>query len=203
MIALSHSSFLSPQEYLGWEEEQPIKHEYINGEVFAMTRGTLSHNEIAINLTMAFKNHLRGKKCKVYMADAKVGISQQGPFYYPDVMVTCDPRDRQEQKVVYHPCFLAEVLSPRTEGKDRGLNFRHYRRIDTLREYALINTETPLVEIYRLNEQNKWELTTYSPEENAIAPENIDIYLTSADLHLSLSLLYEDVIFPELEKEGE
>jgi len=201
MIALSNSSFMSPQEYLDWEEEQPIKNEYINGEVFAMTGGTLSHNAIALNLASTLKNHLRGKPCQPYMADAKVGISQQGPFYYPDVMVTCDPRDRQEKRVVYHPCFLAEVLSPSTEGKDRGLKFRHYRQIDTLKEYALISTETPIVEIYRLNEQEKWELTTYSAEENDTSPENIDIHLTSVDLHLSLSLLYEDVNFPEFREE--
>lgn len=203
MIALSDASFLSPQEYLDWEEEQPIKYEYINGEVFAMTGGTLSHNVIALNLASTLKTHFRGKPCQPYMADAKVGISSQGPFYYPDVMVTCDPRDRKEQKVVYHPCFLAEVLSPSTERKDRGLKFRHYRQIESLREYVLISTETPLVELYRLNEQNKWELTTYALEENDTSLDNIEIHLTSVDLRFSLSLLYEDVIFPELEEESE
>lgn len=194
MIALSDSSLMSPQEYLDWEEQQPLKYEYMNGEVFAMAGGTLAHNEIAINLTSALKSHLRGRPCKPYMADAKLGILQQGPFYYPDVMVTCDRRDRQEQKIVYHPCFIAEVLSPSTEGKDRGIKFRNYRRIDTFREYALISADTMLVEIYRLNEQGKWELTTYSPPENDTSPEEIDIHLTSVDLHFPLSLLYEDVV---------
>ncbi|MGK7926061.1 MAG: Uma2 family endonuclease [Spirulina sp.] len=200
MIALSNSSLMSPQEYLDWEERQPIKYEYVNGEAFAMAGGTLAHNEIAINLTTALKSHLRGQGCKVYMTDAKLGISQQGLFYYPDVMVTCNPRDRQEKKVVYHPCFIAEVLSSSTEGKDRGIKFRNYRRIDTFREYALISAETMMVEIYRLNEQGKWELTTYSPEENNTSPEEIDIHLTTVDLHFSLALLYEDVILPEAEE---
>ncbi|WP_009632328.1 Uma2 family endonuclease [Synechocystis sp. PCC 7509] len=88
MIAQRHPQLMTPSEYLAWEELQPPKYEYINGEVFAMTGGILPHNSIAINLTSALKNHLRGSGCKVFMADAKVGISQNGPFHYPDVMVT-------------------------------------------------------------------------------------------------------------------
>ena len=96
MIAQPQHQQLTPQEYLEWEEQQPIKYEYINGEVFAMTGGTLPHNSIAVNLTSALKNHLRGKGCKVFMADAKVGVSLQGPFHYPDVMVSCDLKQRTD-----------------------------------------------------------------------------------------------------------
>ena len=201
MIALAQPPLMSSQEYLEWEERQPIKHEYIDGEVFAMAGRTLTHNEITINLTTALKSHLRGKPCKVYMADAKVSTSQRGPFYYPDVIVTCDRRDRQEQKVIYHPCLIAEVLSSSTEGKDRGIKFRNYRRIDTFREYTLISAETMAIEIYRLNTQGKWELSTYSPEENDTSPEEIDVHLTTVDLHLPLAAFYEDVIFPVPEEE--
>lgn len=203
MIVRSQRPLMSPQEYFDWEEVQPIRYEYINGEVFAMAGGTLPHNAIALNVASALKNHLRGKPCQPYMADAKLGISPRGLFYYPDVMVTCDRRDRQEQKVVYHPCFIAEVLSSSTEGKDRGIKFRNYRRIDTFREYALISAETMMVEIYRLNPQGKWELTTYSPEDNATSPDAIDIHLTTVDLHISLALLYEDAIFPETQETPE
>lgn len=77
MIAQRQPQLMTPEEYLEWEEQQPIKYEYINGEVFAMTGGTIPHNDIAINLTSALKNHLRGKGCKVQMADAKVGVSLQ------------------------------------------------------------------------------------------------------------------------------
>jgi len=79
MIAHPQPLLIAPQEYLEWEQ-QPLKYEYINGEVFAMTGGSISHKEIAINLTSALKNHLRGKGCKVQMADAKVGVSLQGSF---------------------------------------------------------------------------------------------------------------------------
>jgi Uma2 family endonuclease len=194
---------MTPQEYLAWEEQQPIKYEYINGRVFAMTGGTIPHNDIALNLASALKNHLRGKGCKVQMADAKLGVSQNGPFHYPDVMVTCDNRDLTARKVIYHPCLIVEVLSPGTQYIDQGKKFRHYRRIDTLKEYVLIETETMSVDCYRLNERGKWELTSYSVEETN-NETGMEIHLTSIDFRCPISLLYEDVVFPEdsLESDG-
>lgn len=197
MIAQPQHRLMTPQEYLEWEEQQPIKYEYINGEVFAMTGGTLPHNSIAINLTSALKNHLRGKGCKVFMADAKVGVSLQGPFHYPDVMVSCDPQDQRARKIIYHPCLIVEVLSPGTEGFDRGKKFRHYRQIDTLKEYVLIEADKMNVECYRLNEKGKWELTSYSLEETTANGTEIEVQLTSLDFRCPISVLYEDVVFPE------
>ncbi|MEQ8752121.1 MAG: Uma2 family endonuclease [Coleofasciculus sp. G1-WW12-02] len=197
MIAQPQPQLMTPQEYLEWEEQQPIKYDYINGEVFAMTGGTLPHNSIAVNLTSALKNHLRGKGCKVFMADAKVGVSLQGPFHYPDVMVSCDLRDQRSRKIIYHPCLLVEVLSPGTEAFDRGKKFRHYRRIDTLKEYVLIEPDKMNVESYRLNEKGKWELTSYSFEETTANGTELEVYLTSVDFRCPISLLYEDVVFPE------
>ncbi|KAB8320987.1 Uma2 family endonuclease [Tolypothrix campylonemoides VB511288] len=197
MIAQPQPQFMAPQHYLEWEEQQPIKYEYINGEVFAMTGGTLPHNSIAINLTSALKNHLRGKGCKVFMADAKVGVSLQGPFHYPDVMVSCEPQDQRARQVIYHPCLIVEVLSPSTEAFDRGKKFRHYRRIDTLKEYILVETDKMNVECYRLNEKGKWELTSYSIEETTEDGTELEVQLTSVDFRCPISLLYEDVVFPE------
>ncbi len=197
MIAHPQPQLMTPQKYLEWEEQQPIKYEYINGQVFAMTGGTLPHNSIALNLASSLKNHLRGKRCKVFMADAKVGVSQNGPFHYPDVMVTCDSRDRTARQVVYHPCLIVEVLSPGTEDIDRGKKFRNYRRIDTLKEYVMIEAETMNVDCYRLNEKGKWELTAYSLEETAANETDLEVHLTSVDFHCPISLLYEDVVFPE------
>ena len=195
MIARPQLQLMTPQEYLEWESQQPLKYEYMNGQVFAMTGGTLPHNSIALNLASALKNHLRGKGCKVFMADAKVGVSENGPFHYPDVMVTCDSTDQLARQIVYHPCLIVEVLSPGTEHIDQGKKFRNYRRIDTLTEYVLIETETMNVDCYRLNDKGKWELTTYSLEEST--DQEIEVDLSSVDFHCPISLLYEDVIFPE------
>ncbi|MEC4895651.1 MAG: Uma2 family endonuclease [Oscillatoria sp. PMC 1051.18] len=197
MIASLELSPMTPEEYLEWEEKQPIKYQYINGEVYAMTGGTLSHNSIALNLASALKIHLRQKGCKVFIADAKLGVSQQGPFHYPDIMVTCDRRDQTARKLVYHPCLIIEILSPNTEAFDRGDKFKHYRRINTLKEYVLIDPETINIESYRLNENNKWELTPYSVDEITTPELNLEIHLTSVDFHCPISLIYEDVDFLE------
>jgi Uma2 family endonuclease len=197
MIAQLQPQFMSPQEYLEWEEQQPIKYEYMNGEIFAMTGGILPHNSIAINLTSALKNHLRGKGCKVFMADAKVGVSQNGPFHYPDVMVSCDPLDQKARKVIYHPCLIVEVLSPGTEAFDRGQKFRNYRQIESLKEYVLIEADRLNVECYRINEKGKWELTAYCLDATTIDGTEVEVDFTSVDFRCPISLLYEDVVFPE------
>nr|WP_249099590.1 Uma2 family endonuclease [Argonema galeatum] len=179
---------MTPQKYLEWEEDQNIKYEYVNGEVFAMTGGTIPHNAIALNLASSLKNHFRGGSCRAFMADVKVRVSEKGPFHYPDVMVTCDDRDRQAIQFIQYPCLIAEVLSPGTRGFDRGDKFTHYRRIETLREYILINSRRINVDCYRLNERGIWELHPYEEGE--------EIHFTSVDFHFPIALLYEDVQLP-------
>ena len=89
MMADAQPRQMTPQEYLEWEEQQLFKYEYVNDEAYAMTGETLPHNAIAVNITTALKAHLCGKGCKVRMADAKVSISEQGSFFYPDVVASC------------------------------------------------------------------------------------------------------------------
>ncbi len=197
MVAQSVPQQMTPQDYLDWEAQQPIKYEYINGHVVGMTGGTIPHNDLALNLAVALKQHLRGKSCKVQIADAKVGVSEQGPFFYPDVMVSCDPRDQRARQVIYHPCLIIEVLSPSTEAFDRGQKFRHYRRIDALKEYVLIDSEQVAVECYRLNDQGIWEFAAYPPDETTPDQATQEIHLTSIDLYCSLELIYENVNFPD------
>ncbi|MBO0350853.1 Uma2 family endonuclease [Phormidium pseudopriestleyi FRX01] len=189
MIANPDRNYMSPEEYLEWEEKQPLKHEYMNGEIIAMTGGTIAHNEIAINLTMALKNHLRGKGCKVLMADSKLEVSESGPFHYPDVMVTCNEQDKLAKTVINFPCLIAEVLSPGTEGFDRGQKFQNYRQISTLREYLLVSANQKMVECFRLNEKGLWELSTYG--------EGDEIELASVEFRIPIDLIYEEVVFSE------
>ena len=188
MIANPDSKYMTPQEYLEWEERQDIKYEYVNGEVLAMTGGTLPHNDIALNLASALKSQLRGRRCRVNIADAKVSVSESGPFHYPDVVVSCDQRDRQAIKFIQYPCLIVEVLSPSTEAYDRGEKFTHYRRIQTLREYVLIDAEKISVECFRLNERGIWELHPYEG--------GMMVRLSSVDFDFPISLVYEDVQLP-------
>jgi len=180
---------MTPEQYLAWEQQQPIKYEYINGEVYRMTRETFPHNNIVINLVSAMKSHLQGKNCKVEMADTKVGVSTNSPFFYPDVVVSCDPRDRESRNIIYYPCLIVEVLSPSTEALDRGKKFEHYRQIESLKEYVLIDSENICIECYQINEKNQWEATTYTQE--------FSVKLESINFEFTTSLLYENKETPE------
>jgi Uma2 family endonuclease len=185
----------SPQEFLLWEEQQPQKYEYEYGEVMAMTGGTLPHNEVAVNLIALLKNHLRGKGCRILGGDAKVMIREMNLFYYPDVVVTCDPRDRFAREYVSYPCLIVEVISPSTEGRDRGIKFRNYSRLETLSEYVLIDPDRPNLDIFRRNHQtNNWEFIPTNINEDINKSE---VYLSSVDLTLRLSDLYENIQFLE------
>lgn len=192
MVVNPDRKFMTPQEYLDWEEQQPIKYEYINGEVFARSEEALGHNSIIINLASALNSHT-SKGCRVFMIGAKLGVSENGSFHYPDVVVTCDERDKRAIKAIYYPCLIAEVFSSSTESFDRGRKFQQYRRISTLREYVLISAEEIMVECFRLNERGSWELSTYAEGE--------EIYLSSVDFRCGIELLYEDVVFEDTESE--
>ena len=192
MVGIPNFEYMTPQEYLDWEEQQPLKYEYINGEVVAMTGGTVNHGTVTANCFYQLKTHLRGGSCRPFIFDVKLGVSENGPFHYPDVMVSCDERDKRATKVIYHPCLIVEVLSPSTEAIDRGKKFQNYRQISTLKEYILISAEQMIVESFRLNDKGLWELQTYNQGD--------EIELSSVDFKFPIDLLYEDVIFENSEQ---
>lgn len=194
MIANAQPQGFTPAEYLDWEAEQPIKHEYINGEVYAMTGGTLPHNDIALNLYSQLRPHLRERSCRGNVADAKVRVSEAGPYFYPDLVVSCDERDRRATDAIYYPKLIIEVLSPSTAGFDRGDKFKFYRRIPTLQEYVLIDAEKVGVDCYRKTSAGKWELTAYP--DDAADVENPILELVSLDFQCPLALVYEEVELP-------
>lgn len=193
MIANPQFQYMSPQEYLEWERTQELRYEYIDGEVVAMTGGTKPHNRIALNLATGLDGFLAEKGCDVYIADVKVQISPSGPYHYPDVVVTCDPRDRESNELVEYPCLIVEVLSPSTEAIDRGKKFTRYRRLDTLKEYILIQSEEIGVECFRRNEQGLWVFYSYSTGET--------LTLESVGYSVFVDDLYRQVRFDV--KEGE
>lgn len=186
MIAIPDKNFLSPQQYLDWEVQQPIRYEYVNGHVYAMTGGTLPHNEIAVNLAVLLKNLLRGQSCRVLVSDAKVAISDNGPFLYPDVSVSCHSSDRTAIQSLKYPCLITEVLSPSTEAYDRGGKFAQYRQLQSLKEYLLISSTEMAVDVFRLNERGKWELSSYKVDD--------EIELASVKVTISVTALYEEIV---------
>ncbi len=186
MVAASEHYYMTAEQYLEWEEKQPLKYEYMEGEVYTMTGGTLPHNDISFNFASALRNHLRSQSCKVQIYDAKVQIADSRFYHYPDVVVSCDQRDQKAIKFLQYPCLIIEVLSPSTEGLDRGKKFQNYRKIETLQEYVLVSSEQKYIECFRINEQGFWELHTFS--------ESDELQLNSVEFNYSVNLIYENVI---------
>lgn len=193
MIANPSQYYISPEEYLAAEKISPIKHEYIRGEVWAMAGANDAHVTIAGNMFALLRNHLRGSGCRVFIADMKARIEKANIFYYPDVMVTCDERDRATPTFKQYPCLIVEVLSRSTEAFDRGDKFADYQQLETLQEYVLINQKRQRVECFRRNAEGLWVLYTYTPGS--------EVHLASVNFHISIDALYEDVSFTENEVE--
>jgi Uma2 family endonuclease len=169
-----HFPRFTPAAYLEWEAQQQFRHEYINGEVYAMTGGTVNHSEIAMSFGTILRNHLGDSGCRVLTSDAKVNIQESNDYVYPDVSVTCDERDRRATKFISHPCLIIEVLSPSTEAYDRGSKFNLCRRADSLQEYILVSTTEIAIDIYRKNDRGRWEIISYRSGD-AIELESINL----------------------------
>lgn len=195
MIANPQNNYISREEYLESEETSLIKHEYIQGEVYAMTGASDPHVTISLNVASALKIHLRGSGCRVFIADMKADIEALDTYYYPDVMVTCDSRDRGFQNFKRYSKLIIEVLSSGTEGFDRGKKFEDYRQLETLQEYVLIAQDRMSVECFRKNGEGLWVLYPYSQGQ--------EVHLGSVDFRCNIGDIYEDVVFEEKVNEGD
>ncbi len=187
MIGNQHQNYIPPETYLISEEISPIKHEYINGEIYAMAGASDTHVTIAGNLFTLLRNHVRGNGCRVYMSDMKVRLETANIFYYPDVMVTCDSRDKEFSNYKQYPCLIVEVLSESTEAFDRGDKFAKYQEILSLEEYVIISQKCQRVECFRRNSDGLWLLQAYN--------QGSAIYLKTINFHININALYEDVNF--------
>lgn len=156
-----------PEDYLAWEHEQPLRHEYVEGEVFAMSGASDAHGTAALNLAATLRASLRGSPCKTFIADMKVHVEAANSFFYPDILVTCDPRDRtpEASHVKRHPLLIVEVLSPSTEAYDRGNKFAAYRRLASLQEYVLVSLDERRIEVFRRDATGHWVLYPFALDE--------------------------------------
>ena len=188
MAVLAEQLGISPEDYLSGERDASFRHEYVHGQVYAMAGAADGHVRVSVNAVLILKNHLRGSGCSVYMADMKVRVKQDTAFFYPDVMVTCDPADLQRNHFKQSPCLVIEVLSPSTEAYDRGNKFALYRELESLQEYVLIDPRTYQVDVFRRNAHGRWELFAFSGETATVV-------FASVGCECAMSDLYEDVNF--------
>jgi len=155
---------MTPEEFLEWEKTQTEKHEYLNGlvyQVYAMVGARDAHVTTAGNIFALLKEHLRGGPCRVYISDMKLQIDAANAYFYPDVFVTCDPRDRAEDTCKRFPILVIEVLSASTAAYDRGDKFATYRKLEGLREYVIIDPDSFTVDCFRRDTANRWVLYAF------------------------------------------
>ena len=160
MSAVITPTRMTPDEYLAWESTQRERHEYIGGEVFAMTGARLNHNRIVVNALAFLRQALRGLPCEAFGADVKVMVGNARDYLYPDVLITCDSRDRDDGAAlaVRYPWLVLEVLSESTAAFDRGAKFELYRQLESLTHYLLVEQTRPYAELFRKNAQGEWVL---------------------------------------------
>lgn len=178
-------SAMASAEYLVWEAVQSERHEFVNGEVFAMSGAEDRHVTVTGNLYMALRQHLRGTPCRTLMVDMKLHVAATNSFFYPDVMVTCSAIDLASPLTKSEPILLVEVLSPSTAAYDRGDKFAQYRRIPTLQEYLLIDVDTRCADLYRKGMDGMWVLHPFEAGQ--------PVHLASVKLDITADALFAEV----------
>jgi len=179
---------MSVAEYLELEKTSPIKHEYLDGEIYAMSGASKRHNLVGNNLNDNLRPHLRGGPCNVFTFEVKVYIETLNTFYYPDLVVACDPADNDEY-FVKRPVLVVEVESPTTSIIDRREKLAAYRKLESLVEYVRLSQDSISAEIVRRDKSGDWWSQQLGPED--------ELRLESIDLALPLASLYEGVDLTE------
>ena len=173
------------EEYFALEEQSEVRHEFFDGEVFAMAGGTKSHNLIKGNMMVNIRAGVRQKGCRAYDESVRLAVQDDFHYTYPDIMVSCDPADRRDPLLIRQPVLIGEVLSPSTADYDRSRKFNQYKKLASLRHYILVSQTAWVLEWFRRDDLGQWIYTVLSD------PTDI---LEIADLNLRLPLaeVYED-----------
>ncbi len=179
---------LSEQDYLEFERAAPERHEYADGEIFAMSGGTFEHSSVAANVLRALGNALQGRGCRALTSDMRIKIPTRGRYVYPDGAIVCDrPRFVDEHRdTLINPRLILEVLSDTSEAYDRGDKFAQYRTVESLDEYVLASQKEPKIEVFTRQADGSWMLRIYGPGGQ--------VALKSLECVIEVDRVYEDVL---------
>jgi Uma2 family endonuclease len=179
---------LSPEEYLALERQSELKHEFLDGEVFAMAGASLRHNRIVRNVGGTLYSQLLGRPCEVFFGDMRLRVDATGLYTYPDLVAVCGEPQMTDAELdtLRNPTLILEVLSPSTEAYDRGKKFAHYRTIESLAEVVFISQEQVELERFSRQPGGGWLLLEANRLEDRLP-------LPSIGCELPLSAVYERV----------
>lgn len=176
---------ISEEDYLAFEVSSPHKHELVSGQIYAMAGASERHNQIALNIAFHLRFVTRGKSCKTFVADMRLRQMQGTLYYYPDVMLVCDPQDDHPHHK-QAPCFIAEVLSPATAATDVREKWLAYQRLPSLRYYLLVDSERVWAQCHVWLPDGQWGTLVIQSDDR------LDVHCGDASLSLCLDDLYED-----------
>ena len=188
MGAAAEKLGMSAQDFLAWDATQTVRHEFVGGEVFAMAGAGESHVTVAGNLYVALRQHLACRPCRTFITNINLQVVAAAAFFYPAVMVSCSAADAADLLVKRDPMLLVEVLSPATAAYDRGDKFAAYRKLPSLREYLLVDTDSRRCDLYRKGGDGLWVLHPFEPGQA--------VTLASVELELSAAALWDEVPDP-------
>jgi Uma2 family endonuclease len=178
---------MSVKAYLALDRNSPEqRYEYIDGYAYMLAGGSANHSIISINLARELSLALRGSPCQVYSSDMRVRVSEQC-YFYPDISISCDARDRGTVDILQFPRLIIEVLSPSTKVFDRGEKLSHYRAYPTIEICVLVDAEQEAVEVYSREQERFWGIRLYGPGD--------DMELHSLGIRIPLASIYEGVSF--------
>lgn len=181
---------ISVEEYLEGEKVSRVKHEYVNGEIYAMAGVSDRHNRICGNLYVLLDSHLDKSECEVFVAEVKLKINENS-YYYPDVFVACDKTPESEYFRTT-PLLVIEVVSPSTRQIDRREKLHAYQQMPSVLEYVIVEQDKMHIEIHRRQPNGNW--ITYFYNDNDL---EVDIEFESVGLKTNLEAIYRRVIFPK------
>jgi Uma2 family endonuclease len=189
MATLPHRPSMSIEAYLDLDRRSSeTRYEYIDGYVRMLAGGTPDHAKIAANVIGVLYGILEGSSCSVYTSDVRVCLAETR-YVYPDVSVSCDAWDQEQEEMIQYPCLIVEVLSPSTEAYDRGRKLAFYRQCPSIREYVLVDSQRQTVEVFRREKNTFWTYHAFGPGD--------DVELASLGVRFPLVKLYRNVVLAE------
>ena len=189
-MGVAELKYITAADYLLEERLAFEKHEYFQGEIFAMSGASISHNKIFSNTFGDISFKLKGKKCEPFGSDLRIHIPKNSLFTYPDISIICGEIETTDDKfdTITNPSVIIEILSPSTRDYDIGKKFYLYRDIESLKEYILIDSEKIVVEKYIRNNDNSWLLTEYKSIENSFSIETVGLEMKLSDIYFGVKL---------------